>query len=43
MIHNSKLIKIDKSSSLICMQRIEINTKNQHAQQLDITNFWVAA
>ena len=28
MIHNSKLIKIDKSSSLIYSQRIQINMKN---------------
>ena len=28
MIHNSKLIEIDKSSSLIFTQRIQINMKN---------------
>ena len=43
MIHNSKLIEIDKSSSLIYTQRIQINVKNWHAQQLGMTNFWVAA
>ena len=25
------------------MQHIQINMKNWHAQQLDVTNFWVAA
>ena len=28
LIHNSKLIKVDKSSSLIYSQRTQINTKN---------------
>ena len=43
MIHNSKPIETDKSSSLTFTQRIQINIKNWHAQQLDMTNFWVAA
>ena len=41
--HYSKLIEIDKISSLIYTQRIQINMKNWHAQQLDMSNFWVAA
>ena len=44
MIHNnSKLIKSDKSLSSIYTQRFQINMKNWHTQQLDMTNFWVAA
>ena len=44
MILNSlKLNKINKSSSLTYTQHIQINMKNWHAQQLDMTNFWVAA
>ena len=43
MIHSSKLIKIDKSLSLTYTQHIQINMKNWHAQQLDMTNFGVAA
>ena len=43
MIYNSKLIEIDKSSSLIYTQRIQMNIKNWHAQQLGKTNLWVAA
>ena len=42
MIHNL-IIKIDKSSSLIYPLHIQINMKNWQAQQLDMTNFWVAA
>ena len=39
MIYNSKLIKIDKSPSLIYTQRIQVIMKNSHAAQLDMTNF----
>ena len=38
MIHKSKLIEIDKSSSLSYAQHIQINIKNLHVQQLDMTS-----
>ena len=43
MIQNSKLIEINRSSSMFLTQRIQINRKNWHVQQLDRTDFWVAA
>ena len=38
-----ELIEIDKRSSLTYEQHIQVNLKKWHAQQLDMTNFCVAA